>query len=192
MSEMIRSFLAFDIANEEILQRFAEVQERLIRSGADLKIVNPQNIHITIRFLGNVSPNTIEQVYEAMKEVPFKPYKIMIKGLGTFPSLEYIRIVWAGIEKGAKQLKDVFDHLEPRLQRVGFKPDRKGFSPHLTIARVRSARYKARLVQCIKELENYEFGEFGACILRLKRSILKPAGPIYSTIHEVKAIENKG
>lgn len=189
MPEMIRSFIAFDIGNEEILRRFSEVQERLIRSEADLKIVNPQNIHITIRFLGNVSPKAIEQVYEEMKNVPFKPYKIDIKGLGVFPSLEYIRIVWAGIEEGATQLKNVFGQLEPRLQRLGFKPDHKGFSPHLTIARVRSARNKSRLVQCVKELENYAFGGFKACSLRLKKSVLKPDGPIYSTIHEVKATE---
>jgi len=185
MSEPIRSFIAFDINNEEIVKRFSETQERLLRTGADLKLVTPQNIHITVRFLGNIQPNMVERIHGEMEQVTFTPFEVEIRGIGVFPSLNYARVVWAGIQKGAEQLEEVFSQLEPRLQKLRFKPDRKGFSPHITIARVRTGRNKTELTRCIKELESYEFGILKVDCLKLKKSVLTPKGPIYSTLKEV-------
>ncbi len=187
MSEKMRSFIAFDLDDETILRRLSEVQNKLANTGADLNFVKPQNIHITLRFLGDVSIGMVDSIYEEMQKVSFAPFDIEIRGLGAFPNLNYVRVVWAGIQKGAEELKNVFNQLEPRLRRLGFKPDPKGFSPHLTIARVRTGRNKNELIQCIKDLEDYEFGVLKADCLRLKKSVLTPKGPIYSTIHEVKA-----
>lgn len=187
MSEMIRSFIAFDIDNEMVLRRFAEVQGMLLDTGANLKLVKPENIHITLRFLGNVSPSMIDLIHEEMKKVPFAPFNVEIRGLGAFPTMKYVRVVWAGIKKGAEELKTIFNQLEPRLRGLGFRPDPKGFSPHLTIARVRTAQRKEELVRRIMELADYDFGTLKAACLRLKKSVLTPRGPIYSTIHEVHA-----
>jgi 2'-5' RNA ligase len=98
--------------------------------------------------------------------------------------MRYPRVVWAGITEGADQLRSIFNQLEPRLRSLGFAPDPKGFSPHLTIARVKSGRNKAELAQCLTENANYEFGVVHAACLRLKRSDLTPKGPIYSTLKE--------
>jgi 2'-5' RNA ligase len=185
MPEPIRSFIAFDINNEEIIKRFSEARERLLKTGANLKLVKPQNIHITMRFLGNIPPNMIEKVHGEMEQVIFTPFEVEIRGVGVFPSLKYARIVWAGIRGGAEQLKEVFSQLEPRLQKLRFKPDRKGFSPHITFARVRTGRNKKELVYCIKELKDYEFGVLKVDCLKLKKSVLTPKGPIYSTLKEV-------
>ncbi|MEM3442722.1 MAG: 2'-5' RNA ligase family protein, partial [Candidatus Bathyarchaeia archaeon] len=81
-------------------------------------------------------------------------------------------------------LQNIFNQLEPQLRRLGFKPDPKGFSPHLTIARVKSGRNKAELAKFIGEHSNYEFGVVKAECLRLKRSDLTPKGPVYSTLRE--------
>ena len=78
-----------------------------------------------------------------------------------------------------------FSSLMKRLQKLGLRPDPKGFSPHLTIARVKTGRNKAELVRCIEELVNYEFGVVKANCLKLKKSALTPKGPIYSTLREV-------
>jgi 2'-5' RNA ligase len=166
------------------LNRLAAAQKLLVQTGADLKLVKPQNIHITIRFLGNITPTTIEKIYEEMKQVQFAPFNVQVKGLGAFPNPNYARVIWAGITEGADQLKNVFSQLEPRLRGLGFTPDSKGFSPHLTIARVRSGRNKAQLAKLITEKADYEFGSVNAKCLRLKKSDLTPRGPVYSTLKE--------
>jgi 2'-5' RNA ligase len=185
MSGTIRSFLAFDIDDQKILSRLAEAQGMLANSGADLKMVKPKNIHMTIRFLGDIHPPMIDSIYEEMKQISYTPFTVELVGLGAFPKLNYPRVVWAGIKKGANELKDVFGQLEPRLRGLGFNPDMKGFSPHLTIARVRTGRNKARLAELVRELEDYEFGTIRAECLRLKKSDLTPRGPVYTNLREV-------
>lgn len=184
MAESIRSFISFDIENDAVLRRIAEVQKVLSNTGADLKLVEPRNIHVTIRFLGNIRPPMVEKIYSAMKEVQFSPFDIKIEGIGVFPNLQYLKVVWVGMAEGSGEMKDISTQLEPRLRKLGFPPDRKGFSPHLTIARVRSGRNKDELAKCIRENVDQEFGTFAGECLNLKKSDLTPKGPIYSTLKE--------
>lgn len=155
-----------------------------MKTGADLKPVEPQNIHVTVRFLGNISSETVEKIFEEMKKIQFVSFDIRIHGVGAFPNVKYPRVVWAGITEGADQLRSIFSQLEPRLRGLGFAPDPRGFSPHLTIARVRSGRSKVELAQCITENTNFEFGIIRGQCLKLKRSDLTPKGPVYSTLRE--------
>lgn len=184
MPEAIRSFIAFDIESANVLERITQMQGRLMETGADLKLVEPKNIHITLRFLGNITPNMVDKIFEGMRKVQFVPFDVKIQGVGAFPDLRYPRVVWAGIREGANQLRGIFSQLESYLRSLGFNPDPKGFSPHLTIARVKSGRNKAALVKFLMENVNYEFGVVRAECLRLKRSDLTPKGPIYSTLRE--------
>ncbi len=184
MSEQIRSFIAFDMENPEVLTKLSAVQKLLFETGADLKMVAPQNIHITIRFLGDISAPMVEKIFQAMKNVKFTPFPIQLCGLGVFPSLNYPRVVWAGMMQGAEQLKSVFEQLEPQIQALGFPKDNYGFSPHLTIARVRSGVNKQRLAELVTKKSNYDFGVINANCLRLKRSQLSPKGPTYTTLRE--------
>jgi 2'-5' RNA ligase len=184
MSELIRSFLAFDIENEDVRKRLAGAQTRLFQTGADVKLVETENIHVTMRFLGDVSVGMVENIFGEMKKTEFKPFNVQIRGVGVFPNLNYPRVVWAGITEGADQLRDVFNQFEPGLRALGFAPDSKGFSPHLTIARVRSARNKAQLAEFVAKNASHEFGTIKAECLRLKKSALSPKGPTYSTLKE--------
>ncbi len=184
MPESIRSFLAFDIESDTVLNRLSIAQRQLVQTGADLKLVETQNIHITVRFLGNITPETAEKIFDEMTQVQFTSFTVQIKGLGAFPNPNYPRVVWAGITTGADQLKSVFSQIEPKLRDLGFTPDTRGFSPHLTIARVRSGRNKQQLAQFLNENANFEFGIVNAQCFRLKKSQLTPKGPIYSTLKE--------
>jgi RNA 2',3'-cyclic 3'-phosphodiesterase len=184
MSEQIRSFIAFDIQNEGILNRIAATQKLLMQTNADLKLVEPKNIHITVRFLGPMNPDMVDKVYDAMKKVKFVPFTIQLQGLGVFPTVNYPRVVWAGITLGAEQLRSIFEQIEPMLHDLGFAPEPEGFNAHLTIARVRSGANKQRLVDFVNRQSGYEFGNIKASCLRLKRSQLLPMGPTYTTLKE--------
>ncbi len=184
MSERIRSFIAFDMQNEQVLSRLAATQKLLVETGADLRPVAPQNIHITTRFLGDISPSMVDKIYEAMKNVKFTPFIIKLCGLGVFPNLNSPRVVWAGMTDGVDQLKSIFTQLEPQIHALGFAADAYGFSPHLTIARVRSGANRQNLAELVTKRADYEFGIIKADCLRLKRSQLSPEGPTYSTLRE--------
>ncbi len=184
MSEKIRSFIAFDMENEQVLSRLTAAQKLLQETGADLKFVAPQNIHVTVRFLGDISPIMVDKIHEALKNVKFSPFSIQLCGLGVFPSLNYPRVVWAGMTEGVEELKSIFSQLEPQIRALGFAADAYGFSPHLTIARVRSGTNKQLLAEFVTKKSDYDFGTIKANCLRLKRSQLSPKGPTYSTLRE--------
>jgi 2'-5' RNA ligase len=144
----------------------------------------PQNIHVTIRFLGDISPAMVDKIHESLKNVKFTPFTIQIKGMGVFPNLNYPRVVWAAMTEGTEQLKSIFSQLELQIRALGFAADQYGFNPHLTIARVRSSKNKQNLAEFITKKADYEFGTIRAECLRLKRSQLSPKGPTYSTLRE--------
>lgn len=184
--ERVRSFIAFDVDNENVVRRLADAQKELTDTGADLKLVKPQNVHVTLRFLGEISSTMVDRVHEEMSEVKFKPFEIELRGMGAFPNLRRPRVVWIGIKKGASELVDISDQLEPRLNRLGFAPEKRGFSPHITVARVRTGRCKEALAQRIIERSDYDYGVIKADSLKLKKSVLTPKGPVYSVLREVK------
>jgi 2'-5' RNA ligase len=184
MVEAIRSFIAFDMNNKSVLDKIVETQALLAKTGADLKLVEPENIHMTVRFLGNITPAMVDKIHEEMKMVQFVPFDVMVHGVGVFPDLRHPRVCWVGMTQGVDQLRSVFSQLEPRLRRLGFAPDSKGFSPHLTIARVRSGRNNTELARYFGENADCDFGLIRAECLRLKKSDLTPKGPVYSTLRE--------
>jgi len=185
--ERIRSFVAFEINEGSILKRFTSVQQALIDTGADMKLVKPKNIHVTVRFLGEISPVMVDEVCEEMNSITFKPFEIELRGMGAFPNLRRVRVVWVGIRGGSEVITDIFNQLENGLCKLGFTPDRRGFSPHITIARVRSGKNRELLIRQILSRSDYDFGTIKADSLKLMKSVLTPRGPIYSTLHEVKA-----
>jgi RNA 2',3'-cyclic 3'-phosphodiesterase len=184
MSEFVRAFVAFDIESPEVRMNLVNMQTVAVKTGADLKLVEPENIHVTMRFLGDITLNMADKIYAEMQQVKFKPFPVQLTGLGVFPSLNFPRVLWAGIAQGAAQLQNIFEQLEPRLQALGFQPDRNPFSPHLTIARVRSARNKPQLAELVAKNAKYDFGAFEATCFKLKKSELTPNGPIYSNLKE--------
>lgn len=185
--ERIRSFIAVDMDETSLVSKLAEAQRALGALGADLKLVEPKNIHATVRFLGEVPAPTIELVKEQMNTVKFAAFDAEFVGLGAFPNLRRINVVWVGMRKGHDDLTRIFEQLEPALRRIGFAPDSKGFSPHVTIARVKTGREREELAKLVDEMRDTPFGVIHVKELRLKRSVLTPKGPIYSTIHAVPA-----
>jgi len=183
--ERIRSFISVDLDEPNIKERIVNAQRGLEQTGAQLKIVDPAIMHLTLRFLGEIPQSTVEKVKEAMDGVRFQPFEIEFSGLGAFPSLKRINVVWVGIRKGDGNLSDIFRQLEPNLRQLGLPPDNKGFSPHLTIARARSGVNRDPLAEYVASMRDADFGRMPVTAVRLKRSTLTPKGPIYTTMHEV-------
>jgi len=162
------------------------VQRSIVDLGADLKLVHPDNIHITLRFLGNTLIGILGKIHEEMERVSSTSFEIELKGMGAFPNVQRANIIWIGVTKGADRLSDIFAQLEPRIRRLGFPPDNKGFSPHITVARLRSGRNKSLIADFLGKMSDYEFGVMEAKLLQLKSSQLTPQGPVYSTLYEVE------
>jgi len=180
----VRCFIAVEVEDAVILGALGRVQAGLKGTGADLKAVERENIHMTLRFLGDVGEGILEDVKGLVSELEFAPFPMELEGIGVFPNLGRPRVVWVGLTKGAEELAGIFNILEPALVGMGFKPDRRGFRPHITIARVRSRRNLAQLVEEVLNYRGERFGEFEVRHVRLKKSVLTPRGPVYTTLVE--------
>ncbi len=183
-----RAFIAIDLKDEDIVRKIRTIQERLKASGADLKLVEPENLHLTLKFLGNVEESRVPEIVEAMEKAAdvVQPFEMRLKGMGVFPNPRYVRVVWVGVEEGTEETKAMASVLEDELVKRGFRRETKPFTPHVTVARVRSGRNKAELISAVRELMNVDLGTVEVDRIRLKKSDLRPEGPVYTTVEEVE------
>jgi len=185
--EKLRTFIAISL-NTGVKEELAVLIDKLKTSGADVKWVNPENIHLTLKFLGYILPEKIEEVKRVLGRIrgKFTPFKITFSGVGAFPKLSYPRVIWVGINGGKEDTKHVYELLEAELEKIGFKKEDRDFSPHLTIGRVRSGKNKAALKSCIENL-SFSSGEILEVEhITLFQSTLTPKGPVYTPLYEVR------
>lgn len=184
----MRSFLSYDIEEPSFLSKIILLQKELAKSRADLKFVEPGILHFTIRFLGEIDEEDKKRIVEALKgNVENFEQSVQFKGIGTFPSDNRISVIWVGIdESSAKKLEEqaklVNKLIEGKVSSLP-KDSFEGFSPHVTIARVRSGRNKEKLVELLQGKRNEDYGSSVIKHLRLKMSVLRPYGPEYSDLH---------
>lgn len=186
-SGQIRSFVSIDVDDNRVLSEVDSVASSLLSLGGDLKPVGRENIHLTLKFLGNVDSVRIEDIKLALGKVKFSPFQMEIKGAGAFPSLSRMSVIWVGIEKGWTQIQEVYEQTETLFSGLGFPRESRTFSPHITIARVRTGRRRDEIASLLRRLEDKSFGTFTADKVRLKQSVLSGSGPRYSTLLEVPA-----
>lgn len=189
-SDQIRSFVSIDLEDEQILSKVDSVISSLTAIGADLKPVERENIHLTVKFLGNVTPAKLAEVQTALGKVKFEPFTMEVRGSGAFPSLKRMSVVWVGIGEGWSMAEQIFEQTEKLLHEVGFSRETRPFSPHITIARVRSPRKRDELAAFLGHLADESFGAFNADRVRLRQSVLSPSGPRYSTLFEALGKSN--
>ena len=184
---MIRSFLAIELP-EAVRKRIEEVQRDLKSTRADVRWVNPGKIHLTLKFFGNIEEAGIEPIVKAMAgpvcNAPVFPLRA--KGVGAFPHLKNPRVIWMGLIDGKDILIPLQKQIETELEKIGFEPEGRAFQPHLTLGRVNSARGKVELIERMEKYREEEFGEFDVAKIILFKSDLKPTGPIYTPLREVK------
>jgi 2'-5' RNA ligase len=179
-----RGFIAIDIRSFPKLIQF---ENEIKNTGADVKLVEPDNIHITLKFLGDTEEELIDSIEEIMKKSveEMDSFEVQLKGSGVFPSQNYIKVMWIGLKNGEK-IGEIASEIDEKTSDLGFQREKRGFSAHLTIARVKSAKNKEKLLQIIEKYRDIEFGSFEVDSIKLKKSELTPKGPIYTTLKEVK------
>jgi RNA 2',3'-cyclic 3'-phosphodiesterase len=183
----IRSFVSIDLDDPQVLPRVLSVLSYLKSLGGDLKPVEPESIHLTLKFLGNVSAARLGEVKSSLQQIIFPTFKVEIKGAGAFPNLNHMNVIWVGVDEGWSQVEQIFEQSEKLLSAIGFRKEDRPFSPHITIARLRSSRKKDEIANFLRHLSEESFGVITVDKIRLKQSILSSSGPKYSTLLEVHA-----
>ncbi len=175
-----RAFIAVEVPFSAELEKFSEAVKA---SGTSVKSVDLANIHITLKFLGETPEEKVPAIEKIMGEAVagIKPFRMNMKGAGAFPNLDRISVVWAGLE-GAEQLAVIAERLEKGLRPLGFEPEKRKFSPHVTVARVRHSPNLRELAETVRDWELGEFGEVSVDRIILKKSVLTPLGPVYSDV----------
>jgi 2'-5' RNA ligase len=181
---VFRGFIAVEVKpSPEILSFLHDLES----CGADLKIVELENIHITLKFLGDTDESKVGQITAAIAQAAagVSCFEAKLKGAGVFPSPKFVRVVWAGIE-GAEPLAQIASKLEDLLALLGFEREKRAFSLHLTVARVRSPCGSERLAPVLEKYRNADFGALPVAEIKLKKSVLSREGPTYSDVEIVK------
>jgi 2'-5' RNA ligase len=186
---MDRCFVAVDIDAPQLKAALLRAQGALVATGADVKAVEDENIHITLKFLGEIPEGRTARVTQLVKGITFKPFTLDFKGVGVFPSPSRPSVVWAGVAGEASEMLAVFTELECGLKALGFEPERRPFQPHVTLCRVRSGQNRAQLAEVIHAMGDEGFGTQRVEHIRLKKSVLTRKGPIYSTAAESRMLE---
>ncbi|MEM3422362.1 MAG: RNA 2',3'-cyclic phosphodiesterase [Candidatus Bilamarchaeaceae archaeon] len=177
--EMKRLFVAVEIpqlTRKKISQFSSQLKDK------DIRLVDEKNLHITLRFIGEVPEQNVEEIKEKLNKIKENKFECKIEGVGVFPTENYIRVIWVGIISDG--LKKVAKKIDEVLAGIGKKEDRE-FSAHLTIGRVNK---KTDLKKFLEENKNINFGSFEVDKFVLFESKLTPNGPIYTKLAEFELI----
>jgi 2'-5' RNA ligase len=178
--DVVRTFICIAIP-ESIKARIDNLQLTLRQTEALVSWTKPANIHITLKFLGGVEASRINCTTEALSRATngIGPFEVEVGGAGCFPSPRSPRVLWVGVSNVPEQLRQLYSNMEDELAREGFPREKRKFSPHLTIGRIREPRNSARLAE-ILIAGGFESEAFLAKEVILMRSDLKPTGSIYT------------
>jgi 2'-5' RNA ligase len=189
--EQIRSFIAIELPNE--LELGLTQLETQLKSDKQpwVKWVNPEGIHLTLKFLGNIAVDRTGEITRAMEEAVhgISPFRLEVKGLGVFPNLRRVQVAWVGISGEIDKLSQLQKRIETNLTPLGFAPESRAFTPHLTLARLRdraSLDERQRFGQLIANTKFEVAYTIEVDAISLMRSQLTREGAIYSRISLVE------
>ena len=184
MKQKIRTFVAVAISSA-VRDRAAELIDEFRGTGAQVKWVEPQNLHVTLKFLGDVDSPEIDHVCRAVEQAvaDAPPFEFELRGAGAFPDTRRPRTVWLGIGQGSHQIVALNERIEPPLAKLGFRKEARRFQPHLTIGRVRrGGPVVAELGRLIAEHDDLEIGRSHVREAIVFSSQLDRSGPTYEAL----------
>jgi 2'-5' RNA ligase len=187
----MRLFIAVPIP-EQIQVRLSEMVSDLKKSYSTIRWIPHGNLHLTLKFLGEVSEQAVPKIQECMlkvvKETHLLPFEIYLAGVGAFPNPIRPRVIWVGIMRGEEELAKLANGLENELESLGFLREERSFKPHLTIGRVREPKMIKGFKEKTSAFEKTSFASFSGSMISLMQSVLNPKGAVYTTVYEVKLV----
>ncbi len=182
----MRCFIAIPLP-DVVKEGLAEIQEILRGTGGhrfDVSWTRPEGIHLTLKFLGEVEEAAVARIIAAvappLSGIP--PFHLRIRGMGCFPGPSSPRVVWVGVEESEGVLNRLQQGVEKAAESLGFPPENRKFTPHLTVGRVRSPIHRETLIRRVEENREIDLGEVEVREVHLMESILKPEGAIYRIV----------
>ena len=189
--EVVRSFVAIDLP-QTLRDRLGELSSRLAKRvpPGSVRWVRPESIHLTLKFLGEVSSESLSQAEGLVRQAasPASPFSLEVGGLGCFPNPRRPRVLWVGVREASGTLAALQEALEAGFERLGYRREARGFNPHLTLGRVRQETGAAAAQAAGASVANEprpDLGEVAVDALCLFRSDLRSSGAVYTRLAEV-------
>jgi len=184
----LRTFIAVEL-EKAIRDKVMALQETLARTGTDVKWTEPENLHFTLLFLGEVDERDVVQVCRAVGECcqQLEPFGLSVRSAGCFPNPRRPRVLWVGVGQGVQEMCALHDALEKPLLKLGcYRREARPYSPHLTLGRVKSDRPTDKLAAALAQNAGWQGGDMNAREVRVMSSELTPKGPIYTVLSRAK------
>ncbi len=182
----MRCFIAIGMPNE-VENRLRSLVEQLKPLSHAVKWVAPENLHLTLKFLGEADEDKVPEIIGALKDTTsaHKRFLLDVHGTGVFPNTSWPKVIWVGLDSEGGLLA-LHSDIEKAMEPLGFKPEKRAFTPHLTIGRIRAGRDKPLqlepLMHEITTRKNEDFGSFEVSEVALIKSDLQPAGAVHTTV----------
>ena len=187
MEKTLRTFVAFELPSL-VKERAAALQDALKARGLKLQWVKPNNLHLTLKFLGNTPeanvPEIVRCIHRTAEQQP--PLEMTLQGMGVFPGIKRPRVLWVGFGGQMDRLAGLHRKLEDQLDKLGFEREKRRFKPHLTLARIKRAVDAGKLLESMTSVGDFPAERFTADKLVLYKSDLRPSGAEYSALASAK------
>ena len=180
---IVRAFVALE-SSGGVASKAAALIERLRAVDAKVNWVNPETMHWTLKFLGDVNLTATAAICQELQSVvaEMPPFDVHVSGLGAFPHTDRPRTIWLGVDKGEEQMERLVDAIDERLAGLGYKPEGRRFKTHLTIGRVRSSKNLAALGKALEKHADFVAGPMEVDELTLYSSYHERQGPRFEAL----------
>jgi RNA 2',3'-cyclic 3'-phosphodiesterase len=182
----MRSFIAIEIP-DEIKTEMVKVQEQLRTSNVDASWPRPEGVHLTLKFLGEMPETKIPEIMNGIRTAGegIGPFRLEVKGVGTFPNPKNARVVWIGLSGDIEKLTKLQAAVEDAMVRMGLAREGRKFTPHLTLGRIKFIRLRDKWIKTLDEIKNISLPVFDVTAVSLMKSELKPSGALYTEMGSV-------
>ncbi len=183
----IRTFIAVDVP-ENVKEKIFELEKELARTVVEgVKWEEKEKFHITLKFLGDLSEDAIDSIYEVLSESlkGFGKFSVIYKGVGCFPEIKNLRVIWVGCEDPSGKLFKLREIVEEKMSELGFEREDKEYHPHITLGRVKKPKNISNLIKKIESI-NFESEAGEVAEVLIMKSDLKPSGSVYTVLKKIK------
>jgi 2'-5' RNA ligase len=183
MSKTIRTFIAIEIPGD-IISKLGDLQLGLKKYGFKIRWVQSENIHLTLKFLGDVEETNFDEIAEALSKTAdgYTEMSLKAKGIGVFPSIKRPRVLWVGLTGQLESLVKLQNTLDKNLKTLGFPEEKRPFKGHLTIGRIKGKINTKKFGDALLTFRGFETETFAVGRIILYKSELKPAGAVYTKL----------